>query len=181
MYRIAYSDDPPPLNATATPPLPAPVQHWLVSHDAESNSGFESPRWYELTASQHTVPVTSLSLAQAGTYSPDNNHRWMGSVARDKKYNILLGYSKSSATTHPSIQVAGRSLSDPLGTLGPEVTVVNGNGSQLSSQNRWGDYSAMRLDPTDGCTFWYTTEYYMVTNSFDWSTQIASIKFNNCN
>ena len=24
---------------------------------------------------------------------------------------------------------------------------------------RWGDYSSMAIDPTDDCTFWYTTEY----------------------
>ena len=38
----------------------------------------------------------------------------------------------------------------------------------------------MRIDPVDNCTFWYTTEYYMVTQSFDWSTQIASAKFSGC-
>ena len=41
------------------------------------------------------------------------------------------------------------------------------------------DYSSMRIDQ-DGCTFWYTTEYYQLTASFDWSTQIASAKFANC-
>src|SRR5262249_4812792 len=38
-----------------------------------------------------------------------------------------------------------------------EQTFFTGTASQTSS-NRWGDYSAMTLDP-DGCTFWYTTEY----------------------
>ena len=59
-----------------------------------------------------------------------------------------------------------------LNMLEPEVSVVAGTGSQPDTSNRWGDYSAMRIDP-DGCTFWYTTEYYMVTQRFDWSTQIA--------
>ena len=57
-------------------------------------------------------------------------------------------------------------------------------GSQPDTSNRWGDYSAMRIDTNDGmhgCTFWYTTEYYMVTQRFDWSTRIASAKFSNCN
>ena len=62
----------------------------------------------------------------------------------------------------------------------PETLVVGGTGSQPDTSNRWGDYSAMRIDQ-DGCTFWYTTEYYKVTASFDWSTQIASAKFANCN
>ena len=69
--------------------------------------------------------------------------------------------------------------SDPPGTLEPEVSVIAGTGSQPDTANRWGDYSAMRLDP-DGCTFWYTTEYYMVTQRFDWSTQIANIRFAGC-
>jgi hypothetical protein len=33
----------------------------------------------------------------------------------------------------------------------------------------------------NGCTFWYTTEYYTVTQQFDWSTQIASAQVSGCN
>ena len=58
-----------------------------------------------------------------------------------------------------------------------ELTVMSGTGSQPSSL--WGNYSSMRIDQ-DGCTFWYTTEYYMVTLPSDWSTQIASAKFAGC-
>ena len=180
MYRIAYWDDTPQVSVRATPPLPLPQQHWYLNHDAEGSGGNEAPRWYELVATQHAVPVTSVSLFQSGTYAPDSNYRWMASIARDKAYDILLGYSKSSASTHPGIDIAGRILTDPMGTLESEVTVLNGTGSQVSTGNRWGDYSAMRIDPTDGCTFWYTTEYYMVTASFSWSTQIASARFSNC-
>ena len=111
----------------------------------------------------------------------------MGSMARDKMGNILVGYSESCGNTcpggtpmFPSIFLAGRLASDPLGTLEPEVLVKGGTGSQPDTSNRWGDYSAMRIDQ-DGCTFWYTTEFYKVTQSFDWSTQIASAKFANCN
>ena len=93
----------------------------------------------------------------------------------------MVGYSQSSATTHPAIYIAGRTRTDPAGNLETEALVVQGNGSQPDTSNRWGDYSAMRIDPVDHCTFWYTTEYYMVTQSFDWSTRIASAKFSNCN
>ena len=61
----------------------------------------------------------------------------------------------------------------------PDFLVVSGTGSQLDTSGRWGDYSSMRIDP-DGCTFWYTTEYYMVTQNFYWSSQIANVKFANC-
>ncbi len=179
MYRIAYWDDTPQSSIGATPPIPLPQQHWYINHDATAAAGNQAPRWYELVAPQRNTPVTALTLFQSGTYAPDSNHRWMASITRDKRYNVLMGYSKSSATSHPSIYITGRALTDPLGTMEAEVPVLNGTGSQVSTGNRWGDYSAMRIDP-DGCTFWYTTEYYMVTASFSWSTQVASAKFPNC-
>jgi hypothetical protein len=179
MYRIAYWDDTPAPSVGPTAPPSAAQQHWYINHDATGAAGNQAPRWYELVAPQRSTPVTGLTLFQAGTYAPDSNHRWMASIARDKARDILLGYSKSSATTHPAIDIAGRIPTDPLGTLETEVTVLNGTGSQQSTQNRWGDYSAMRID-LDGCTFWYTTEYYMVTASFSWSTQVASAKFPSC-
>ena len=53
-------------------------------------------------------------------------YRWVSSIARDKKYNILLGYNISSSDMYPSIAVTGRTLQDPLGTMEGEVIVVNG-------------------------------------------------------
>src|SRR4030095_4889770 len=44
--------------------------------------------------------------------------------------------------------------------------------------SRWGDYSAMSLDP-DGCTFWYTNEYYAVDGLND-LTRIGSFAFPQC-
>ncbi len=184
LYRLVYWEDQPPANATATPPKPAPVQHWLVSHVVTGSSMQNAERWYDIIANLKTVPVTSLTVFQSGTYegSPaDSQWRWFGAISRDKKDDILLGYSESSTTLHPSIAVAGRTVTDPLGTLSAEVFSVMGTGSQTDTGNRWGDYSTMAIDPTDNCTFFYTTEYYMVTNTFDWSTDISSWKFPNCN
>jgi uncharacterized membrane protein len=61
-----------------------------------------------------------------------------------------------------------------------EALIVAGTGSQISTSNRWGDYTSMVIDAADDCTFWYTAEYYMVTARFDWSTRLASFKFPSC-
>jgi hypothetical protein len=184
MYRFSYWEDMPASNARATPPIPAPEQHWFVDFDvwntATSSMGV---RWFEFIGNLRTIPVTGLQVFQQGTYvgtSGDSNYRWMGSMARDNVRDILVGYSESSSSIHPAIAVAGRVFADTLGTLGPEVFSVQGNGSQTDTANRWGDYSAMVVDPTDNCTFYYTTEYYNVTATFDWSTDISSWKFPNC-
>jgi len=199
MYRFAYWEDQPLANVLATPPKPAPSQHWLVNGDVTASGGQNAPRWLEITAPIKKVSLPAdlakITVFQQGTYAPDGNWRWMGSVARDKVGDILLGYSESCGDTcpggtnggvYPSIFIAGRQVNDPLGLgqLEAEVQVVGGTGSQPDTSNRWGDYSSMRIDTNDGmhgCTFWYTTEYYMVTQRFDWSTQINSAKFSNCN
>src|SRR6185436_7698013 len=42
----------------------------------------------------------------------------------------------------------------------------------------WGRQSAMTLDP-DGCTFWYTNEYY-AANGINYQTRIGSFAFPSC-
>jgi len=118
---------------------------------------------------------------QQGTLSAsDGVSRWMGSVAMDKVGNIALGFSASSSSVLPSIRYTGRVPADTLGTMQSENIIQAGGGSQTGTLHRWGDYSAMTLDPVDDCTFWYTSEYLKASGSFNWSTRIASFKFPGC-
>ena len=193
MYRFAYWEDQPLANVLATPPKPPPAQHWFVNHTVTASGGNGAVRWYEFTAKIKVLPVTALSVFQQGTYAPDGTWRWMGSLTRDKVGDILVGYSESCGSTcpggtptYPSVYIAGRQVNDPLGLgmLEAEEVVAAGSGSQPDTSSRWGDYSSMRIDTNDGhngCTFWYTQEFYEVTQTFDWSTQIASAQFSNCN
>jgi hypothetical protein len=133
-------------------------------------------RWYELRS-----PNGTPAVYQQSTFAPDTNFRWMGSIAQDKQGNMALGYSVSSSSMYPSIRYTGRLVGDALNTMTGETTLIAGGGSQ-SGQNldRWGDYSAMTVDPTDDCTFWYTTEYLKATGAFNWSTRIGSFKYAGC-
>src|SRR5207244_554313 len=80
------------------------------------------------------------------------------SLALDRAGNLAMGYSTSSCTVFPSMAYAGRLAADPVNTFSlTEQTFFTGTASQTGT-TRWGDYSAMTLDP-NGCTFWYTTEY----------------------
>jgi hypothetical protein len=183
LYRVAYYNDVPvsvPVNA-----VPPHYQHWLVMHDVTTSGGSIGERWYEFYSSTKTTPVTGIRLLQSGTYAPDNtNYRWMGSMARDQIGDILMGYSESSTEIYPSIYITGRTLKDPLGTMEDELQVTAGQGAYLGmfdhDLHRWGDYTSMRLDPADNCTFWYTNEWYMSSGILNWSTQINSAQFTGC-
>jgi len=173
MYRLAYR--------RTTNKANVPVNQYVVSHSIGlgTNGGVPlAERWYEFRAPNSDV--SALSLYQQGTYNPDSTNRWMGSLAIDKSGNIVLGYSTSSSTMYPAINFASRASTDALGTLGTESLLYAGTGSQRNTSNRWGDYTSMAID-NDGCTFWYTDEYYVTPNvTFAWATRIASIKVPSC-
>jgi hypothetical protein len=117
-----------------------------------------------------------FGLYQQGTFAPDSAYRWMGSAAMDSAGNIAIGYSKSSSSVYPSIAFVGRTPGMALGTMGTETILQAGAGAQ-TTYSRWGDYTALRIDPSDDTTFWYTNEYYSRNSpffNFNWSTAIAS-------
>lgn len=144
------------------------VMNHTVDTDGNDHAGI---RWYELRDLNSSSPI----IYQQGTYAPDANHRWMGSIAIDKHGSIAIGYSVSSSSMYPAIRYAGRKPGDALGTLGQgEASLIEGTGSQ-TTYNRWGDYSMLTIDPVDDVTFWYTTEYYEATGT-DWQTRIGSFK-----
>ena len=170
MYRLAYRN-----NGTQA----APQERLIVSGPSSgSNANHGAVEWFEFRNAGD--PTTHPTLFQSGTFDPDNNYRWLPSIAMDKDGNIALGYSKSSRSVNPGIYLTGRLAGDPINTMGAETEMKAGLGVQLGAGNRWGDYSAMTLDPIDQCTFYYTNEYLKTNGGFNWSTRIASFKFPSC-
>jgi hypothetical protein len=138
-------------------------------------------RWYELRNTPASATGTP-SVFQQGTFAPDQEFRWMGSIAMSGTGDIALGYSRSSSTTgdYPSIAYTGRLAGNAAGQMTQgETVMIKGKGSQ-EDYERWGDYSSMNVDPSDDCTFWYTNEYLPSTGSFNWKTRIGSFRLPGC-
>ena len=154
----------------------------VVNHSVDVGTGVSSVRWYELrNAPGQTVGSAAPVVAQQSTLpASDGIHRWMGSVAMDQAGDMALGYSTSNASVFPSIRYTGRLASDAASTMQAETVVKAGTGSQLQNLSRWGDYSAMTVDPVDDCTFWFTTEYLKGNGTWNWSTWITSFRFPGC-
>ena len=150
-------------------------------------------RWYEV----REIGATPV-IYQQGTFAPFDPTslngplwRWMGSAAMDHSGDLAIGYSASGPNYFPSLHYAGRLASDPLNELTQgEAVLFAGQGIEVNTgifpyRNRWGDYSALSVDPTDDCTFWYTNEY-LAPNSptdifpVDWHTRIGSFRFPQC-
>jgi uncharacterized membrane protein len=162
MYRLAYRN--------------FGDHHALVFNHSVTAGSSVGVRWYELRS-----PLTgAFTLYQQGTFAPDSTYRWMGSAAMDQAGDIAVGYSASSSSLFPAIRYTGRTPSDALGTMRAETSLLAGTGSQTVGLSRWGDYTAMRIDPSDDCTFWYTNQYQPSNGTFNWATFVGSFKFINC-
>jgi hypothetical protein len=150
----------------------------LVVNQSVTAGSVTGVRWYELRNPGAAAPT----VYQQGTYAPDSTSRWMGSAAMDHAGGIGLGFSASSSTVAPSLRFTGHVATDPLGIMGQgEGTLINGGGSQSGSRlNRWGDYSSLGVDPSDDCTFWFTSEYLASTGSFNWHTRIGTFQLPGC-
>lgn len=155
----------------------------VVSHSVDpSVSGVVSGvRWYDfrLSGTPDATCPTYPCVYQEGTIADvaDGRSRWMPSIAMDGAENVLVGYSttgKSDGTENQTIRYTGRVKDDPPGTMTvPETTLATGTAN--NTNNRWGDYTSMSVDPYDDCTFWYVNQYF--TSSGNWSTRIASAAF----
>jgi len=146
----------------------------VVSNYTVKSHRVAGVRWFEL----RNVTAGPVTVFQESTYQPDSTWRWMGSVAMDGNGNMAVGFSASSRNIFPQIRYAGRLATDPINTLAQgEAHLFDGTGAQINTSNRWGDYSSMAIDPVDDVTFWYTTEYYSTTSSFNWRTRIGNFHF----
>ena len=148
----------------------------VVTHTVRASKGQAGLRWYELMDDG-----TGWAIQNQGTYSPDDTKsRWMGSVAMDEAGNIAAGYSLSSGKIFPSIAIAGRTEGAAADTFDlAERKVFSGLGSEDGRYGRWGDYSNMTV-AEDGCTFYYTQQYYKKTGQWKWATRIVSFQLPGC-
>ncbi len=162
----------------------------VANHTVVANGTTQqvAPRWYEVRNLSTTPTIYQQgTLPATGGTAP--LWRWMGSIAMDHSGNMAIGYSTSSQADFPSIAYSGRLATDPLGMMAQsEVQMFAGGGSQNPflfvgvGIGRWGDYSHLSVDPSDDCTFWYTTQYYPTpVDAFTvWHTRIGSFKFPQC-
>jgi hypothetical protein len=137
-------------------------------------------RWYQFDVTGGVFPATPVQQ-QSWDNDGDGLWRWMAALAVDEKGGMTLGYSTSSPSIFPSIRYAGRLASDPLNNLGQGEAILQAGGSnQTHASGRWGDYSMVTVDPSDGLTFYITNEYYpdaaatMITN---WHTSVGKFNF----
>jgi hypothetical protein len=140
------------------------------------------PRFWQIVV---TGGAVSSIPRQDIEWRPDNNiDRFMTGVGVDQNGDMLLEYDATSSSLNPGIRYTGQLFNAAPNTISlTESTLVNGGGGFSatcpSTCTRWGDYSNVSLDPVDGCTLWFTSEYMQATG-LNWSTRIGAVALPGC-
>ena len=128
---------------------------WVV-HTIPLATNQAALQWAQLNVTGGSVAAAAV---QQQVYSPDTTlFRFMPSIAADNQGNVAIGFSASVRPFNLTIKYVGRLAGDPLNTL-PEPRSRSWPSSvrrrlRGQSMRRWGDYSAMSIDPST-TAFWY--------------------------
>ena len=139
--------------------------------DPAIGDGENVVRWYEIDSTG--FPGGSATLLQAGNVDPGPGvHAWMPGINVDAAGNMAVGFAVGGAAMYYGAGYTGRLASDPAGTTVLPVSTLH-DGEAYYGSFRWGDYSAVSIDPTDEATFWMFHEY---ASNFGWRTHVGSFQ-----
>jgi hypothetical protein len=99
------------------------------------------------------------------------------SITVNKYNDVLLGYSRFSATQYASANYAYRFAKDPANAMRGEIVSKAGQGPY--TLGRWGDYSGAAVDPVGETGLW-TIQTYAATNN-QWGTWWVNLLAGPCN
>ena len=133
---------------------------WATHHVAGPGGNVEVA-WYRIN------PVTGAPVSQ-GRVSDPNRWYYYPSIAVNKDDVAAIGFSGSWADEF----VGGYYTIIPPSTGAAETVALLKAGEAFYSKsfnsgvNRWGDFSATAVDPTDDTSFWTLQEYAMTHDTF---------------
>ncbi|MCH7677002.1 T9SS type A sorting domain-containing protein, partial [candidate division KSB1 bacterium] len=147
--------------------------------------GQTTAHWFKLSTA--AVPGGAITLADQGNIGGEDiaamTTTSFPSVAVNSAGDAKFGFSASAPTIFAGAYVTGRAAADTPGTVRPSETVKAGEDVYhrvIGTENRWGDYSGISLDPTDDRIFWVFNEFADLSESSEcendgrWGTAYAS-------
>ncbi len=148
-------------------PFEAGNRLWAVNNIGIN--GRAAIQWYEFDE------VTN-NLVQHGLISDPFHDYFYPSIAANEFGDVVIGFNRSGEDEFVSAYAAAGETRNGITTFGDPILLKAGVDNYLvafGGRNRWGDYSATSLDPTDSSRFWTIQEWVSGPNI--WSTQITEL------
>jgi len=135
--------------------------------------GGAAVRWYKINA------VTNSVASSSTLFQSNNSSDFNASIAANTSGDFYLTWSSSSPSVFPQVIFTGArsgTLPPTAGTvLFASSVALTGNFDPNFGLQRWGDYSAVTVDPTNALKAGLVNE--KVNSSSAWGTRIGLIGF----
>ncbi len=145
---------------------------WQV-HTININSK-PAPKWYEFNISTKTV-------TQSGNFTASStSHDWNASIAANASNDVFVTWSSTDATagTNAQVRFSGRRSTDTSGIIGGGAALFTSSTFYDPSSDfveRWGDYSAVTIDPSNPLRAWIVNE--KINSTSVWGSRIGCIGY----
>jgi hypothetical protein len=145
----------------------------LFNAHTVSLSGFAAGRYYEVNTATKTLVRT------ANIFKSSTSHDFNFSIAANSAKDMVVVWTATdpALNTQTQVRFAGRRAADP-NSLGAGVSLFvspychkEGTGTVL----RWGDYSAVSVDPSNPLYFWVINQ--KMNSQTLWGSRIARVGF----
>ncbi|NUK55586.1 hypothetical protein HRW14_36200 [Streptomyces lunaelactis] len=152
---------------------------------------FPTPRWYQINTSTNTVAAGESGILREASDSDDFNPAVAGSSVGGTASNpigrMFFTWSSTDAVGsglhHASVKGSGRLATDPVNITGGSTlaTAPTPYNPSTSTVERWGDYSAVSIDPVAygtcavGQRAWIVNERHV--NTTQWGSRFGSFGF----
>src|SRR5262249_46125372 len=128
---------------------------------------FPSPFFYEINTDTNTIKQSGFYFA-SGT-SDDFN----ASIVADANENAFTTWSSTDSpnSVNAQVPISGRQSTDSLGVINAGSSAFNSTLALTNDfdanfgQQRWGDYSAIALDPSNAKRAWFVNEKIQTNTS----------------
>jgi hypothetical protein len=134
---------------------------------------FPTPRWYELNLAARVVAQTGVFF---GSQTSDD---WNASLVVNDTSDVFVTWSSSNPVVFregnpppyfPQVRTSGRLSTDPAGIIPSGVVVFESTTPYFIF--RWGDYSAITLDPNNASCAWGVNE--KINTAVIWGSRFFS-------
>jgi hypothetical protein len=143
------------------------------------NVGTATPRYYVISGLSSSAPT----VHETGLFwNTSTSSDWNASIAADTSDNLVITYSSVDSGYNAQVRYVGRQHGDAAISGGGVGAALHQSGACLTGDydssfglQRWGDYSAVTLDPITAKTFWIINED--IIDASTWGNEIGKVHF----
>ncbi len=136
-------------------------------------SVFPAPKFYEFNTSTNTI------VQQGFFFKSSSSHDWNASIAANSSKDVFVTWSATEpAGTNAQVRFSGRRAADTIGVIGAGSALFTSAGPYTGfglNPERWGDYSAVQVDPLNSLSAWLVNQKNNGTTV--WGTRIGQVGY----